>query len=1275
MSDDTVQARRTRREGSLSSDLNPSTPGAAEHIDGVFSQTLLPSPVIQWILPACLRSKSHNDVVFIGQRRVQIKEAVPRGYLEDIAEKENFYGDIVAAKALNVSTGIPWNLEARDSYHGPSHLLILCVGMKELLFMCSPGNRGDFISKRRPLPVDVSLGDRFGKHLAVDPKSRAVAVSASNDYFGLMRLRPVQDIQAQIIRHELDPLKQERFYKLIGTIMFMEFLHPKTADDKSIILLLITHRDGLTQAVTYTWNEDDDIAETEPKMWRIKLRPQDQLPTMIVPLTKESSFLLTTTTSMAVYPSSGSRVRPSRYPLIAPDSEISEASLWTRWARPARNWLYSQSRDGIYLCREDGWIYLLEFGNESVLESTTCLGQLHCDVDTAFDLLHMGYEGGDFIIAAGSTGDGGLFIQEARGQPQCVQRFINWAPTTDAAIVNSRSENPAQGSLIRNRLFTCSRSSSDKGEINELRFGIEAQIGVTVPLDDFSSIRDMWAMHDHVTRTIYVLMSDPVTSLLLSMNSDLEEGITALNEEETELDHAQTLAAGYSPEGVMIQVSKKATHLFAARNPSLNTHFLHDSQTTVLAVTVDGPTSAIITAVRHGGELYLCYSQVVIIDDNISLNVGQRVKLDKEPICLFLQTFGLVTFVFMGSIEGTIIVYQVEDQNVSFLFEDRVDVSVNDDMSRVVESLTTVCNTPNAGDDSLRAFLLCGLRGGTLVSFEIDFNASSLIGLRQEETTVVGTTSVRLQGKETSALLTCGNELWRVSYAWDLPSPAYTLRRVWITDQNNLAWFPTFLHGFELISLENTEPGSPSGPLFCFADQQLLICNLNTNTKMVPRRISLPGQPTKLIYSDQLQRLIVSYTITRPESLEFPWTHTTKSYLEFVHPDSQHPVAHQSQVDMRSGVQPWRPESDDGEIITCILDWSFNRNGQLYHLIVLGTSLPAVGPEKLATGRLILLRVGPASSDTSRIECTTRHVEELPDPVRAIAGCGDCLLVGTGSWIIPFTPRNATMRWSSRAPYLCPSTVIAITVHERFILVSTSRHSWLLLEILTEAKYREEWGVVSAPLQPTPEQDNQGALMMNPAAWSQVDCDGLAQTVDRLGYRQNSLVAFMSGRGGSVSVARFDQLPHEDPRYPEIRLPDSIIRLASDPARKGGLYGFALNGSVYRFYIPAEKEMPLLQFLQSMCYKNETICPSCPRSLRRLNPLTLEGGCHINGDIIARLARRGPQFLQYLLVNLNDSKSYNLIQHRYRQLAIRAIGSSTVDDVIGWLRVLVDPVI
>lgn len=142
-------------------------------VRGLFTQTVLPSPVIQWILPARLRSKRHNDVVLIGQKRVQIKEAVAGGYLENVIEKVDFSGSILAAKVLSVTTELPWETQLRSEnvYDGPSQILILSVDMRELLFLyCSPLVENEFVTFARPMPHDVSLQERFGKNIAVDPK-------------------------------------------------------------------------------------------------------------------------------------------------------------------------------------------------------------------------------------------------------------------------------------------------------------------------------------------------------------------------------------------------------------------------------------------------------------------------------------------------------------------------------------------------------------------------------------------------------------------------------------------------------------------------------------------------------------------------------------------------------------------------------------------------------------------------------------------------------------------------------------------------------------------------------------------------------------------------------------------------------------------------------------------------------------------------------------------------------------------------------------------------
>lgn len=168
----------------------PDSSRAAEHPKpkaGLLSQTVIRSPIIQWILPARLRNKFHNDVAFVGERSVQLKEAVLGVHLEDVITKADFDANIVAAKVINASTELTWEAQmklgagnAASSQHSdlhdtlPPQILVLTLESRELVFLyCtvkSPVKNPQFIHFRRPLPCDVSSLERFGRHVAVDPR-------------------------------------------------------------------------------------------------------------------------------------------------------------------------------------------------------------------------------------------------------------------------------------------------------------------------------------------------------------------------------------------------------------------------------------------------------------------------------------------------------------------------------------------------------------------------------------------------------------------------------------------------------------------------------------------------------------------------------------------------------------------------------------------------------------------------------------------------------------------------------------------------------------------------------------------------------------------------------------------------------------------------------------------------------------------------------------------------------------------------------------------------
>ncbi|KAI2788855.1 hypothetical protein POX_e06877 [Penicillium oxalicum] len=1209
-------------------------PQRSRELTGLLTQTVLSSPVVQWILPARIRSRHHNDVVFVGQRRVQVKEASDQGFLDDITEKNDFDYQIVGAKVINVNTELPWESQLRNTVSDgqvkeapfttqdlPSQMLVLSLEMRELQFLYySISGDNKFVTFRRPLPVDVDLAERFGKHLAVDPKSRAIAVGASRHYFGLFFLKSSAEIRHQMSEHRLDPIESEHFYTCEGSIQFMEFLYPKAADDTMIILLVVSSTADGSFARIYHWDECD-MRPSQPTIVEFKLRREDRLPTMIVPLTKESSFLVVTSRSMAVYPSDSAHPRPTKYPLIAPDDTFKETSLWTQWARPARNWLYSRKTDGIYMCREDGWIYFLEFGNEGGLESQTSLGQLHCDVDSAFDILDVGHEGGDFILAAGSMGDGGLFIQEARSKPRCVQRFLNWAPVTDAVMIRAEIHEDRKNDVSRDRLFVCSASSAAGGSaIHELRHGFEAQAGYTISLDDFSGVRDMWAFSEDANGGAYLLFSHPTSTLVLFMNPDYEDIICALDENETGFENALTLAAGLTPTGVLVQATQNGTNFFVPLHPERNSSIPHKLGASIIAVAVDSTNSAMVVADRSENGLSLTLCRIILTDSAVDLQKSEPFQIEREPVCLSLQLLGNTEFLFMGTVDGTILVFFVENDALNYLFEAAVSIDPNDEASRAIDSFAVIRHLDQG---FLRAHLLCGLRGGVLVPFQIDFNAPTLIGLQQAPAKHVGMTSVWLQDHGTFAML-----------------PAY---------------FPSRIHAFGVINQRRQNAAHSLGPLFCFADNLLLNCSLGRESKIVPRRISVPGTARKMIYSANLRKLLLAYDTNEAEDPSSPSDIFSRSCMALVHPDAQEPVSPPERMQM--------PKSSAGERILCMMDWSSERDGNVHHLIAIGTSLPESAADG-ARGRLILLHASN-SGNPPGVRLKTKHVQDLHHgPVRSIAAYEDTLLICSGRTLRPIAPRGASIKWSSNSWVELPSPAVTISVSKPFVHLTTARHGFVVLEVLYDGKRHS----------------------LKLRGHDSVPLNGLTHYVTPT----EPSIVFLSARGGSIRAGRLSNNVKLGtapifvaPAPDEASICDSILLFIpslngdvfpkSAWQRGGSVYGIALNGSVTRFTILCEDERRLLLALQDFCQKDETLCPSLAARERRKKPMLVDSkkdNTQINGDILVRLARQRADYLEERIHALDHKRGSPTYESYMRIAAQRALGPSDnfSQQIIGWIR-------
>lgn len=161
---------------------------------GILTQQLSRSTVIKWIIPARIRHESKNDVIFIYDTFVQIKEVKEGsidGDMQVVATKADFDSSIRSARIFGLprkytdplpegEDAIVKREEMQDiepepplNQEIPPHILVMALESRILVFLTSFYNRDgqvEFISHERALPVQESDSVQLGEHMAVDPK-------------------------------------------------------------------------------------------------------------------------------------------------------------------------------------------------------------------------------------------------------------------------------------------------------------------------------------------------------------------------------------------------------------------------------------------------------------------------------------------------------------------------------------------------------------------------------------------------------------------------------------------------------------------------------------------------------------------------------------------------------------------------------------------------------------------------------------------------------------------------------------------------------------------------------------------------------------------------------------------------------------------------------------------------------------------------------------------------------------------------------------------------
>ena len=161
---------------------------------GVLTRNIIPSPVIKHIISARIRHKDKNDVLFVSERSVRIKEYVHDGHLRDVALKADFGSHILAARAFGESrkltafseaTGLeaiikreepePLQVNEATLQTVPPQILVLTLESNFLVCLFvhpDPSYRFGFVSFWHSLFVhrESRVVRQLGKHIATDPR-------------------------------------------------------------------------------------------------------------------------------------------------------------------------------------------------------------------------------------------------------------------------------------------------------------------------------------------------------------------------------------------------------------------------------------------------------------------------------------------------------------------------------------------------------------------------------------------------------------------------------------------------------------------------------------------------------------------------------------------------------------------------------------------------------------------------------------------------------------------------------------------------------------------------------------------------------------------------------------------------------------------------------------------------------------------------------------------------------------------------------------------------
>ena len=442
-------------------DAAPSPLASARRL-GLLTRNFFPSPEILHIFPVQIRGAAHNDIAFVGESHVEVKEiSQSTGRLQHIASQAHFDSRITAAAVLGRVTladdtagraqepafqNSSRHIQTSQHSSWPPQALLLVLDAMEIVFLTMKWSfklhRFCFVESTVQIPLSHPIdGGRFAgatkaiDMIAVDPYSRAFATASKLGHVFFCSCKS----QDGVVMPEASTCEFRFQLKVDLYIAKIAFLWPPS-DSSNDVFLVVTGLDerrttvkvlkydlgdpappsDLNVIVPHEYHTSTSTVRVAKESNTDKASIDHSVPQVLLPLMKTpGAFLLACENTVAIYKEAhrGRLTVAYRKPAdkFAPNlpaqshpSITRSYPLWTSWCRPHRHNVDQPGGDEhLYLIREDGC--LCYFWVENGAYQTHYAGALPFIVQTAFNHDGRDSTAPDGIVCCGSLSDGGTF--------------------------------------------------------------------------------------------------------------------------------------------------------------------------------------------------------------------------------------------------------------------------------------------------------------------------------------------------------------------------------------------------------------------------------------------------------------------------------------------------------------------------------------------------------------------------------------------------------------------------------------------------------------------------------------------------------------------------------------------------------------------------------------------------------------------------------------------------------------------------------------------------